>query len=157
RAGFWTGQKPPLGYTVVRTPGDHGGRRRNSGKLAIDPETAPLVRELFERYVNGERTPAPAPWLTPPTGPRRAHQAISMILRRELYVGRRLFGPRTKGRHARLVDGQATILAAGTEVPVKGDVIVLLGYPSIISEELFSAAARRLAGGKSKGHHKGAV
>lgn len=39
------GGNVPLGYYVDKA----------TGKLAVDPETAPYVQELFLRYADGER------------------------------------------------------------------------------------------------------
>src|SRR5262249_14190661 len=70
QAGFWVG-RIPLGYRVEKKPGEHGaGKRRRSGRLVIDPETAPIVRELFERYAGGESTTDLARWLTSRVKPR---------------------------------------------------------------------------------------
>src|SRR5262245_33921480 len=156
RAGFWTGGKAPLGYVVVRDPGQHDRadgkrRRRKSGRLAIDPKTAPLVRELFERYRDGASTRELARWLSARTGQHWTHHGVYMILRRDLYTGTRVFGRRADGKHARVLDGQAVILPEG-EDPT-GDVIRLSGWPAIVSPELFAAAQRRLALGKSNGRH----
>jgi hypothetical protein len=43
RKGKFIGNRPPYGYTVV----DH--------KLVIDPLTAPVAREIFRRYAEGEK------------------------------------------------------------------------------------------------------
>src|SRR5262249_38726993 len=113
--GFWTGQKPPLGYRVVKTPGEHRKRGRKSGKLQIDPETKHLVVDLFERYRDGESTRDLAPWLSARTGRKWTYNGVNRILQNETYTGTRVFGKIATGRHARLVDGTACLLAEGEE------------------------------------------
>lgn len=155
RAGFWTGQKPPFGYKVVYTPGDHGGRRRRSGRLVIDPDTAPIVRELFERYRDGASTRDLALWLKARVGGTWTHQGIYRILARDLYAGTRVFGKVATGQHARLEDGQAVVRADGERDTGSGDVIRLTGWPAIVSTELFAAVGVRLRAGRSNGRKKG--
>jgi DNA invertase Pin-like site-specific DNA recombinase len=80
RLGFWTGQKPPLGYKIVYAPGDHGSRKRRSGRLAIDEETGPIVRELFDRYLAGESTRDLTRWLSSRLGRRMHRGTVQSIL-----------------------------------------------------------------------------
>jgi site-specific DNA recombinase len=147
RAGFWTGQRPPLGYLVVRSPGEHAKRGRKSGRLVLDPETAPLVLALFERYRDGFSTRDLARWLSARTGRRWTRQGVQRILERELYAGTRVFGTRTSGRHAHLVDGVAVVKANGDEA--EGDIVRLAGFPAIVSPELFAVVQHRLATGRT--------
>jgi hypothetical protein len=160
-AGFWLGgKKPPLGYKVVKTPGEHGhasngkARRRKSGLLAIDPETAPIVVELFERYRDGESTRDLTRWLTARTGVAWVRQSIGQMLRHEIYTGTRYFGLRPMGKHARLVDGQATIMFDG-QADTSGDAVRLV-VPAlvIIKPELWSRVQERLDTGKQRGHKR---
>lgn len=159
QAGFWTGQKPPFGYVVVRTPGEHGtsrdGRkkRRTSGRLAIDPEKGPLVRELFERYRNGESTHDLRRWLSARTGRKWSRDGVVKILRRETYTGVKAFGKRTSGRHAKLMDGQA-VLAEDLKDGATGDVVRIKAYPAIVDQELFLAAGLMLDNSPNRGRKK---
>jgi hypothetical protein len=160
RGGFWTGQKAPLGYKIVHAPGDHGSKRRKSGRLVVDEETAPIVRDLFRRYLDGASTYDLTGWLGLKTGRRWTQAGVSKLLRRELYIGIRKFGETTAGRHARLQDGVATLLTEGLEV--KGDVVRLSGYPAILTApdgspdvETFAAVGARLATGRRRSQQKG--
>jgi DNA invertase Pin-like site-specific DNA recombinase len=152
REGYWTGQKPPLGYKVVHTPGEHGVRRRASGKLAIDPETAPVVRELFDRYLRGESTRDLVAWLAGRIGRRLCRKSLQAILQNETYTGTRVFGRRTRAKHARLSDGAAKIPEPGDDGP--GDAVRIAAYPALIDEETFRAVQVRLATGRSRGRKK---
>ncbi len=168
RAGFWTGQKAPLGYKVVRNAGDHARRkrgeqdkrcRRTSGRLEIDPETAPLVRAIFERYNNGESsTRELARWLGSQTGRSWTHQGIQHMLERELYAGTRTFGKVATGRHVHVQDGVAVIKKPDEEAgSVTPDVVRLSGWPAIIEPELFAAVQQKLRNGRSNAQHKDAA
>ena len=82
--GEWNGGTYPFGY---RRP-DGGG-----GGLAVDPAAAPMVREMFRRYVE-ERVGARviATWLNEqgiPTryGGRWATQSVLAVLRNRIYLG----------------------------------------------------------------------
>lgn len=154
RQGYWTGQKPPFGYKVVRTPGEHGGRRRKSGRLAIDEGEGPVVRELFRRYLGGESTYDLMNLLSVKTGRRWTRTGVAGILRHEIYVGVKVFGKDTRGKHARLRDGAAVILGEG-EKDVRGDAIRITGYPAIIDPETFAAVQERLAAGTRRSQKKG--
>lgn len=54
RQGYWLGGNPPLGYKVVEVR--DGERKRK--RLAIDETTAPIVRRIFELFVQGYSYPA---------------------------------------------------------------------------------------------------
>ncbi len=100
--GEWIGGTYPFGY---RRP-DGGG-----GGLSVDPAAAPIVREIFRRYVE-ERVGARviASWLNAehiPTryGGRWATQGVLAVLRNRIYLGevsfRRVW---FAGRHAPIVE-----------------------------------------------------
>ena len=50
KAGYWNGQKPPIGFKVVSVPQPKGKDRK---KLEIDEDRAYLPRFIFETYVFG--------------------------------------------------------------------------------------------------------
>jgi hypothetical protein len=164
REGFWTGQKAPLGYRVVKNPGDHPAkRRRKSGRLEIHPETGPVVRELFERYRDGTSGRGLTRWLSARTGRKWSRSGMQKILAKEIYTRTRVFGGRTSGRHAHLVDGQAVIMGceedgsepSGAEQESRGpDVVRIAAYPAIVDVELFQAVQMRLTTGKQRSHKK---
>lgn len=163
RQGFWTGGKPPLGYRIVKRPDDHGGRKRKSGRLEIDPETEGLARELFRRYLDGDSVRALVKWLRA-RGVRRSRTGVEHLLRNEIYVGVLTFGRHACGRHAGLSDGAALIYAEGTPRRTlkgrkgdKGDVVRIAGFPAIIDVDTFTRVQGRLATGRRRGHKQGNV
>jgi DNA invertase Pin-like site-specific DNA recombinase len=151
RQGFWTGQKPPFGYKVVRAPGDHAGRKRRSGRLVIDEETAPFVRELFRHYLDGQSVRDLVAWMRTRTGRRWSRTGIESMLHNETYTGVKSFGRRARGKHARLRDGAAEVL---TEGAYKGDVIKISAFPAVIDPETFALVQARLKAGRRRSHKK---
>ena len=89
RQGRWHGGPLPFGYQY-----DQQQRR-----LVPDPATAPLVREIFERFVRGDGTRAIAIWLNDigvrtRSGAGWTPQAVSYVLRNPIYTGRLAFRKR---------------------------------------------------------------
>jgi hypothetical protein len=135
--------------------------RRKSGRLVIDPETAPIVLALFERYAAGESTTDLARWLTlrvrPPSAERWSAQTVRQVLMNEVYAGVRTFGRRGRGKHVRLA-------AAGPipQDPERGEANLdgaLVGRDEslvLVPPELFRDVQTRLAKGRRRGHHKAA-
>jgi hypothetical protein len=162
RDGFWVG-RVPLGYRLARTPGEHGaGKRRRSGRLVIDEERAPIVREAFERYADGESTTALAAWLgkvaRPPRAPAWGAQTVRDLLMNRVYAGTIVFGRRARGKHVRLgADGRSA-----PQEPDRGegnlDAALVRHAPglAIVGEELFERVQARLAAGRRRGYHKAA-
>jgi DNA invertase Pin-like site-specific DNA recombinase len=168
RAGFWTGQKPPFGYKVVYTLGDHGGRKRKSGRLVIDEDTAPIVRELFDRAAAGESTRDLTRWLSARTGRRWSRRGVQKLLQKEIYTGTRVFGGRHRGKHARLQDGVAVEIQTPDDDPddetfddedqeAKDEpvtVVRLTVCPAIIDVETFQRVQARLANPPTRSRKK---
>jgi site-specific DNA recombinase len=160
RAGFWIGWTP-LGYQLVKTPGEHGaGKRRRSGRLVIDPETGRIVLELFERYAAGESTTDLARWLTALVKPHRAPawtpQSVREVLQNELYTGIRRFGDRPQGKHVRLsATGPVPIDDDQGEAELDAALVMTVDELRIVPPELFTRVQARLASGRRRGHHKG--
>lgn len=108
KRGQHMGPKAPIGY-----------RRREDGKLELDPVSAPTVRELFERRAAGENWSQIARALrakgsTSPTGDVWSRQAASRIVQNEVYLGvlsDAMSGERHVGAHPPIVD-RGTWLAA---------------------------------------------
>jgi DNA invertase Pin-like site-specific DNA recombinase len=169
RAGFWTGQKCPIGYKVIYTPGEHQKKNRRSGRLVLDPETAPIVRELFERYLECGSTREVTRLLQLRTGRRWSQQGVQRILEKEIYTGTRVFGGRTKSEKVKLVDGEAVIVGQeddeqpadskenGTQPPEGHDVVKIACCPAIIDQELFLAVQAKLREGKYRTRKKNSV
>lgn len=86
--GLWVA-KPPFGYTV---------NRARPGHILIDEETAPIVRELYRRFLDGDTTRGLAGWLntlTTEDGERRKSPGgryfepgfVREVLRNPCYIG----------------------------------------------------------------------
>ncbi|HYI36259.1 MAG TPA: recombinase family protein [Thermoleophilaceae bacterium] len=107
--GVFTGSSVPLGY-----------RRTKSGRLAEDPRTARLVREVFARRGRGERPGELAAFLSArvptPTGkPTWSHSTVRSLVRRRAYLGEVRHGHHVNcAAHPALVDA-ATWQAAQFE------------------------------------------
>ena len=109
------GGNTPLGYYVDKA----------TGKLEIDPETAPYVRELFSRYADGERlTVLQAEMeqrgLRSKRGNPYSISVLSNLLKNRKYIGQYKYG----------------------------DVIIPDGIPAIIDNELFERVQTRMAANK---------
>ena len=113
-----TGGLPPLGYKIV----DH--------KLAVDPETAPIAREIFQMYANGVSCAEMCRRLN-----ARGYKTAS-----KQKFGRSSF--RTMLRNERYI-GVYTY----KDIRVEGAV------PAIIEPELFAAVGKRLSSGKVRNSH----
>ena len=98
----------PFGYRHARKKADGG----NTGPLIPDPETAPLIRELFRRRAAGAGPSELSDWLyslrvkTAFGRDRFSHRAIKDILRNDVYVGVASAGPaiRNEQAHEPLID-----------------------------------------------------
>jgi len=72
----------PLGY-----------RKDADGRAEVDPETAPIIRELYERRLRGESIRSLADWLRDQTGRKWTRQGVTFILANSLYhTGRVAYG-----------------------------------------------------------------
>jgi site-specific DNA recombinase len=136
RDGFWNGARPPLGY---RTMVAERRRDKDKKKLVIDETEAPLVRRIFDLYLNGDGQSGPlgvkkiASWLN---GRGYAYcgkpfhvSNIDDVLRRTTYMGLHYFN-QTNSR-------------TGEKRPRKE--WVAMDVPAIIAEEDFQAVQARLA------------
>lgn len=80
--GKWPNGTPPLGYEIG-----------TDGRLHTVKEEAELVREIFRKYIEMRSMPAVVRWLDdnkcPDPDPKKwTPDAISVILRNQLYLGR---------------------------------------------------------------------
>src|SRR5690606_28618257 len=87
REGKWHGGPVPFGYVY-----DKG-----KGVLAPDPKKAPIVKEIFRRYLMGEGTRSIAAWLNDlglrtRKGAYWAGPSVAYILRNPIYTGRIAYG-----------------------------------------------------------------
>lgn len=94
-AGVYHASRVPMGY--LREPAVIGGKSRH--RFVPDPETAPLIRELYERYLAGEQLADLARW-GDGVIPRRQGGAapltavtVRLMLANPVYIGRIPQGP----------------------------------------------------------------
>jgi DNA invertase Pin-like site-specific DNA recombinase len=122
KSGRWAGGPIPYGYRARKAESlsRKGKVIYRTERLVPDPETAPIVRWLFETYARGEvslwdlvidlnRRGVP-----PPTAGRKKgakfwnHRTIQKILRNEVYLGDLLWNRRHEGKFMGVVDLQVT-------------------------------------------------
>jgi DNA invertase Pin-like site-specific DNA recombinase len=77
--GIFVGSVLPFGY-----------RKRADRKTEIDPETGPLVTELFQRRLAGTNMGDLARWLSSKTGHRWSRTGVRDLLARDLYTTGRI-------------------------------------------------------------------
>ena len=133
--GLW--QSPaPFGYRKVKV------QRGKGWTLEPDPETAPLVRMIFDMYIHedaggakiaerlnalGSRTPKGHPWTA---------SAIGQLSRNPVYIGKVRWNDRVSV--TRIVDGQLVVKREKSETPIIADG----KHPPIIDIDVFEAAQR---------------
>ncbi|AKI96553.1 recombinase family protein [Kosmotoga pacifica] len=130
RYAYWMGGQPPLGYKVIDVQDKEGKLRK---KLAIDEETAPLVRKIFELYADGKSQAQIVDWLNAQgyktsRGGAFTKQSLHDILHNEKYRGIYTYFKGTKHNHHAKRDDV---------VRVPG------GVPAIIDEELWDQVQKR--------------
>ena len=117
--GFFLGSKAPFGYTRVKV--SDGAKERP--KLEVDPATAPVVRELFEKSLRGNGLKELCKELNDRgitnRGKRWYKGTLHYVLRNEAYTGAAVWGKTSKG-------GEAP-----DPVRVEG------AWPALVSRELF--------------------
>lgn len=101
RHAYWMGGQPPLGYKVVNVADKEGKTRK---KLAIDEETAPLVRKIFELYSRGQSQGQIVDWLNKEgfkTSKENtfSKQSLHDLLHNEKYIGIYTYSKGTKSHH----------------------------------------------------------
>lgn len=89
RRGFYNGSPPPYGYFIEKVTDERGNLK---SRLAVDPEKALTVKEIFERYLAGDGAKAIAERLnrlgvpTRSAGPWSKNRILN-VLRDTVYVG----------------------------------------------------------------------
>ncbi|MFB5189400.1 recombinase family protein [Alicyclobacillus fastidiosus] len=87
--GKWSGGRAPFGYDYV------------DGQLYVNPAQAEVVRDLFQRYADGQGTASLLAWLNHPLHPQLAPNrrwtqwGLKYVLRNPLYAGYVRYGYRT--------------------------------------------------------------
>jgi len=92
-AGIFCGGVVVYGFQMSRLPVDSRGRSKLDGIPVLDPETAPVVAEIFARYERGEKSFTIAKNLNlrgipSPAGRKWSSLAIIRLLDRPEYFGR---------------------------------------------------------------------
>jgi DNA invertase Pin-like site-specific DNA recombinase len=151
RTGTWTGGRAPYGY-MFATKKDHNGEPVMQGgriarELAPDPDTAPVVRSIFERYAAGIGGMALAEWLnksgTPsPFGAKWSSNGVRYILQNKVYAGLLVYGRSPKGKKA-----------VGEQIVAKGN------HEPLIDQRLWDKVEqlRQARQGMEEGHRNGAT
>ena len=94
--GYFSGGKPPYGYTINKIRDGHKMR----STLVPNPVTAPVVKRMFEECRSGKASREIAKGLdsdgiTTPNGKRWVGSAVLRILHNEAYVGTLVWGQRS--------------------------------------------------------------
>ena len=117
--GFFLGSTAPFGYKRVKV--NDGGKERPT--LEVDPATAPVVREIFEKSLRGSGLKEICKELNDRgvtnRGKRWYKGTLHYVLRNEAYTGTAVWGRTSKGEK--------------TQDPVR----VEGAWPALISRELF--------------------
>jgi DNA invertase Pin-like site-specific DNA recombinase len=138
--------RTPIGYQRV-VPQDRLYAPGDALDLVPDPQYAPLVQQIFEKYVAGMSTRAIARWLntlldqypnphSPQTG--RWHATlIGRLLRRRVYIGEVEWGKTHSGKYNQY-DGPVLRSGEGDCKPAR--------HPAIVDRATWEAAQVRLDG-----------
>lgn len=91
KRGFYIGTAVPLGYITVPAVDEMGKPRK---KYAIDENTAPIVQDIFRRYIEGQTPREIANWMTSlgivtKRGNNYSPNTILKILKNDFYIGTR--------------------------------------------------------------------
>ena len=129
---------PPFGYTL--SPADAEGRR----KMLPEPTEAPLVQEVFSRFIGGEGLFPIAKWLNSlgvrtHRGGSMENRTVEYMLRNPVYIGKIRWTP--TGRARRDFDNPDTIVADGD-------------HEAIIDEATWEAAQARMRAVKEQWGYK---
>lgn len=133
KKGRWTSGTCPIGYTI------------REGRLERDPEYAPVVRRIFDMYLEGKgihtiiKTLNREEILTP-RGVQWGHSTISRMLKNEAYTGTLLYN-KTGERVIREYDDETgRVKKKRTTVPKRETewVVVENAHEEIVSKEEFN-------------------
>ena len=98
--GFFLGSKAPFGYRKIKV--SDGAKERPT--LEVDPATAPVVRELFEKSLRGSGLKELCKELNERgvtnRGKRWNKGGLHYVLRNEAYTGTAVWGRTSKGQEA---------------------------------------------------------
>ncbi len=125
--GFFLGSKAPFGYRKIKVR--DGAKERPS--LEVDPSTAPVVKEMFEKSLRGSGLKELCKELNDRgitnRGKRWYKGTLHYVLRNEAYTGTAVWGRTSKGDNA------------PDPVRVEG------AWPALVSRELFGAVQQAMS------------
>lgn len=129
---------PPFGYML--TPPDESGTRA----MVPEPSEAPLVREIYLRFVAGEGLFPIAKWLnsigvTTHRGNTMANRTVEYIIRNPIYIGKLRWTP--TGRTRFNFSNPDTIVTDGE-------------HEAIVDEDIWQRAQKRMAAVKEQWGYK---
>jgi DNA invertase Pin-like site-specific DNA recombinase len=137
----------PYGY---RRELELRGKSRHS-TLSIDPETAPIVREVFETYAkaDGSLTNVSAMLNDRGVMPIRGgkqwrRNAVQRILENEVYQGDSVWGRRQKGRYHSRIGSEIVRRKRGDRITFVDPIRHHDAVPAIVSRDLFARVQRLL-------------
>ncbi|KRW92890.1 hypothetical protein SD51_01005 [Alicyclobacillus tengchongensis] len=148
RSGRWNG-RPPDGYRL----------NRETQRLEVDDEEAPIIRQIFAMYRAGVGCRAIAERLNrqgiaTPNGKLWSQRRIARILQNPVYCGEIVYGRRTK--RMRFRRGQFGVVERRSDwVRDEAEIVrVFEAHPAIIDRETFAAVAHCL---EERRLHRGRV
>ena len=126
-------QRPPFGYR----------RTIQKGIFELDPETAPVVVELFRRYVDGESVWSLVAWFNPHTGKNLRSSDLTKKLRKPFYAGFQRFNTTRNSK----IDGRYL-------KPHEEWIVARHQSPDIVDVETWLAAQARLDARQNVGQER---
>ena len=137
--GFFLGSKAPFGYRKVKV--SDGAKERPT--LEVDPATAPVVKEIFEKSLRGSGLKELCKELNERgvtnRGKRWNKGGLHYVLRNEAYTGTAVWGKTGKGQEA------------ADPVRVEG------AWPALVSRELFEDVQQAMSDRAPKVQRPGRV
>lgn len=128
RRGYWRGGAVPFG---IRTRVVHDGSAEHRA-LEVDPINGPIMAEVFERVVRGDRTGAILEWIAERTGqPRWSHPTFYTRIANPIYYGLLQFGKSHLGPTKRRRKATPEELVEGR-------------WEGLVSQELWEEAQRTI-------------
>ena len=174
--GRWLGGRPNYGYRVVDTGLPHPNRSKASAGIRLrtlepDPDTAPIVRRIFEMFDTGigyrtiahrletEGIPSPGE-IGPVRHPRSAGVWGGSVVR-AILVNPRYLGHQVAGRQRRcdeLLDASdpalGTVSRQHWQSPDNWSRADNQSWPALVPEELFQSVNKRIANTHGSGRRR---